>query len=221
MKICGEQVGYTKSPVKTALLFAEFEYDIPMINERAELRSVESSGGRRLKAAFISHSSTEGELAQEVCGYLERHGFPCWIAPRDVKLGEPYALGCLRGVAESASLVLLASEKAVASVQVLSEVEQAHKRAKPIYTVLIPPAQVKGEMDYYLSRLHWLPAGGRTAGELAAVLAKVLGQCQEWKNEAAPPSWRRTMRFVRPLSRGRWRQPQRVLCWCWERQHGL
>jgi hypothetical protein len=80
-------------------------------------------------------------------------------------------------------------------VQVLSEVAQAHKRAKPIYTVLIPPAKVKGEMDFYLSRLHWLPGGGRTPEELAAVLADALAKPLDWNETAAPPSLRRTMQY--------------------------
>ena len=152
-----------------------------------------------LNAAFLSHSSADGDLAQELCGELEKRGYSCWIAPRDLHLGEPWALGCLRGLVESESVVLLASEKALASIEVLTEVAQAHKRSKPIYTVLIPPAQVKGEMDYYLSRLHWLPRGGRTPEELAAVLARVLSRPTEWTGTAIPPSLQRT-RLYRPAA---------------------
>jgi hypothetical protein len=160
------------------------------------------SGSRKLKAAFLSHSSEDERLASELCASLEARGFPCWIAPRDIAPGQPYPVGILQGIAASQSLVLLASEGALGSVQVLSEVEQAHKRAKPIYTVLIPPAKVRGEMDFYLSRLHWMDRGGRSAEQLAAKLAAVLGRERDWDEVASPPTLRRTMHY-RPLAFGR------------------
>ena len=160
------------------------------------------SGSSKPKAAFLSHSSEDGKLASELCASLEARGFPCWIAPRDIAPGQPYPVGILQGVSDSQSLVLLASESGLGSVQVLSEVEQAHKRAKPIYTVLIPPAKVRGEMDFYLSRLHWMDRGGRSAEQLAAKLADVLGRERDWDEVASPPTLRRTMEY-RPVAFGR------------------
>lgn len=157
---------------------------------------------RELRAVFVSHSSADKAMAQSLCASLEAQGFTCWIAPRDIAPGQSYALGCLQGVAESHSFVLLASESALASVQVLSEVEQAHKRAKPIYTVLLPPAKVRGEMDFYLSRLHWMDGGGRSADDIAAKLAQVLGKSRDWDKVASPPTLRRTMRY-RPVAFGK------------------
>jgi TIR domain len=151
------------------------------------------------REAFLSHSSEDNELAQQLCTSLESRGVACWIAPRDLAPGHSYALGCLQGVAESRTFVLLASEKALASVQVLSEVEQAHKRAKPILTVLIPPAKVRGEMDFYLSRLHWMQSSGRTTEEIAATLAAVLARKRPWEEVASPPTIRRTMQY-RPVA---------------------
>jgi hypothetical protein len=164
------------------------------------LRRQADRGGT--KAIFLSHGSQDAKLAQSLCQILESRGLQCWIAPRDVALGASYASAILDGVLNCRCLVLLASESALGSVQVLSEVEQAHKRAKPIYTVLIPPAKVKGEMDFYLSRLHWLESGGGNADEIAKRLAAVLeGDCP-WIEVAAAPTLRRTMRF-RPEVFGR------------------
>jgi hypothetical protein len=151
------------------------------------------------ETTFLSHSSEDGEFARELCSSLEARGLRCWIAPRDVTHSQPYALECVRGISESEAFLLLASETAIASRQVLSEVEQAHKRDKPIYTVLIPPAKLCGEMDFYLSRLHWIESGGRTAEEMAAKLAPVLAKEREWDEVAAPPSLRRTMQY-RPVA---------------------
>lgn len=105
----------------------------------------------------------------------------------------------MEGIAESDSFVLLASEAAIASVQVISEVEQAHKRSKPIYTILIPPAKVRGEIDFYISRLHWMQAEGRSTDEMAAKLAAVLKSSRTWDEVASPPTLRRTMQY-RPIA---------------------
>jgi hypothetical protein len=163
--------------------------------------AADSDLGKR-RAVFLSHSSEDKKMAQEFCASLEARGFPCWIAPRDIPEGRSYAAGIIEGIKESQSLLLLASEKALASVQVLSEVEQAHKRALPIYTVLIPPAKVRGEMDFYLSRLHWMESGGRTAEQIAAKLAAVLSRDRGWEDVASPPTLGRTLRY-RPSAFGR------------------
>jgi hypothetical protein len=167
-----------------------------------DLGAAAESGDSKPKTTFLSHSSEDKKLASELCASLEARGFPCWMAPRDIAHGQPYPVGILQGVADSRSLVLLASESALGSVQVLSEVEQAHKRGKPIYTVLIPPAKVRGEMDFYLSRLHWMDHGGRSAEQLAAKLAAVLGRERDWDEVASPPTLRRTMQY-RPLAFGK------------------
>jgi TIR domain len=157
------------------------------------------SGVVKSKAAFLSHSSEDHKLAEELCASLEARGLACWIAPRDIATGQPWALGCLQGVAESSSLLLLASESALVSVQVLSEVEQAHKRAKPIYTVLIPPVKVRGEMDFYISRLHWLESNGRITEDIVAKVAQVLAGHGEWRAVAPRPTLRRMMQY-RPVA---------------------
>jgi len=173
-----------------------------MALDRGDPAGTAQSGSLKPKAAFLSHSSKDEKLASELCASLEARGFPCWIAPRDIGPGQSYAAGILQGLADSQALVLLASESALGSVQVLSEVEQAHKRVKPIYTVLIPPAKVRGEMDFYISRLHWMDRAGRSAEELAAKLAAVLGRERDWDEVASPPTLRRTMRY-RPVAFGR------------------
>lgn len=56
------------------------------------------------------------------------------------------------------------SASAVGSGQVLSEIEQAPKRRHPIYTILISKPTINRELDYYISRLHWIEQGGNSLG---------------------------------------------------------
>jgi hypothetical protein len=155
-----------------------------------------------LKSAFLSHSSTDALLAGQLCARLESQGVSCWLAPRDVVPGHAYADECVRGIEQSASFVLLASASAIASVQVLSEVEQAHKRGKPLYTILIGKPKVTRELDYYISRLHWIEYGGDSVDTLAGRLAKVLSGSQAWSTVASPPSLRRTVLYRRDAFAG-------------------
>lgn len=154
------------------------------------------------RAVFISHSSKDAELAKALCERLESQGAHCWIAPRDVELGRSYADECVRGIEESATFLLLGSESAISSVQVLSEVEQAHKRHKPIYTILIGKPQISKELDYYISRLHWIEYAGDSVDGLAERLGKVLSGHETWTEAASPPSLRRTVLYRRDAFMG-------------------
>lgn len=149
--------------------------------------------GRGATSVFLSHSSKEAALAEALCKELEARGYPCWIAPRNVTPGAPYGEEIVAGIIKGDAFVLLASSDALASVQVLSEVEQAHKRGKSIYTILVPPAQVRGEMDFYLSRLHWLKSDKPEAHLIADSLAAVFADKRNWEEIAASPSLSRTM----------------------------
>ena len=40
---------------------------------------------------FISYSSSDKQIADAVCHTLESYDIPCWMAPRDVNPGNPYA----------------------------------------------------------------------------------------------------------------------------------
>lgn len=63
-------------------------------------------------SAFISHDFADAEVAQRVCAELERSGFRCWIAPRDVRPGQEYPEEIVRGIELSKCLVLILSKQA-------------------------------------------------------------------------------------------------------------
>jgi hypothetical protein len=154
------------------------------------------------KITFLSHSSADAELARTLCSCLESEGIGCWIAPRDVMPSRPWADEIVRGIESTDSLVLLASAQAIASDQVLSEVEQAHKRRKAIYTVLISKPKIGRELDYYISRLHWIELGSDSPEHLAHTLAGVLSGRRNWEQVAPGPSLRRTVLYRRDAFQG-------------------
>jgi TIR domain len=153
------------------------------------------------KRVFISHSSSDVELARSLCAHLEARGIGCWIAPRDVTPSQPYAAEIVRGIESTDALILLASAQAVTSSNVLNEVEQAHKNNKVIYTVLINKPQIGRDLDYYISRLHWIELGV-SAEQLAETLAEVLRGRKRWDEVAPGPSLRRTVLYRRDAFQG-------------------
>src|SRR5436190_20637909 len=56
---------------------------------------------------FISHSSVDAAEAAAVCRALEGRGIPCWIAPRDIKLGSSWAQAIVEALGRVRVMVLL------------------------------------------------------------------------------------------------------------------
>jgi len=81
---------------------------------------------------FISYSSQDKSVADAVCATLESRKIRCWIAPRDVLAGQPYAESILDGINKSRVFVLVFSADSNLSQQVLREVERAVSKGIPI-----------------------------------------------------------------------------------------
>src|SRR5204863_10223238 len=83
-------------------------------------------------AVFVSYSSQDAAVAEEVCAALEVAGIGCWMAPRDVPPGVPNGEALAGAIAASRALLLVLSSAANASGQVRREVERAASRDIPI-----------------------------------------------------------------------------------------
>ena len=77
------------------------------------------------RTVFISHSSKDKAIGDEVCRFLEAHGVSCRIAPRDVTPGKNYGAAIVDAIDECAVFVLILSDDSNKSGQVVREVERA------------------------------------------------------------------------------------------------
>jgi TIR domain len=152
------------------------------------------------RSAFISHASGDAGLAQQLCAQLESQGIRCWIAPRDLKPGEPYSSEIVRGIEGTDALVLLATPAAVESGNVLNELEQAHRFHKTLLTVMVGRPQISRQLSYYIARLHWIEASGSSMEGLADRLAQALQGATAWESIASRPSLGRWLLY------GLWRR---------------
>src|ERR1700729_3083932 len=62
---------------------------------------------------FISYASRDAAVATSIVDTLEQQGLKCWLAPRDVKAGAPYADAIVRAINEASAVVLVLSASAV------------------------------------------------------------------------------------------------------------
>ncbi len=105
---------------------------------------------------FISFSHKDKALADAVLHYLESKKLKCWIASRDIAPAENWAAAISRAIPECKIFLLIFSEDANMSQQVLREVELAVKNNIPILTVKVDDIMPTEGLDYYLSTVHWL-----------------------------------------------------------------
>ncbi len=105
---------------------------------------------------FISHSSENAELAKELCGKLENNGFPCFLAPRDIRSGFEYAEEIINGLDSSDMMVLLLSEASNSSPHVLREVERAVSKKKTIIVYKLEDVQLSKSLEYFLMTHQWV-----------------------------------------------------------------
>lgn len=105
---------------------------------------------------FISHSSKDSIIANQLCEYLEGNGINCWIAPRNVMAGLPYARAILQGIDDSTLMILLFSDNSNKSRHVESEVDRAFNKEKVIIPFRISDVAMSDVLSYYLGANHYI-----------------------------------------------------------------
>ncbi|HEY0076672.1 MAG TPA: toll/interleukin-1 receptor domain-containing protein [Abditibacteriaceae bacterium] len=107
---------------------------------------------------FVSHSSKENAIANEICALLEANGISCWIAPRDIAPGQTWAGAIFRAINASRVLVLVFSESSNHSHQVLREVRIAVEKELPILAFRLENVPLSDDLNYFIGTNHWIIA---------------------------------------------------------------
>src|SRR5437870_1949252 len=107
---------------------------------------------------FLSYSSKDANVANGMCAALEAKRIRCWMAPRDVLPGKPWAGAILDAISDARVMVLVYSSHANASPQVIREVGRAVTRSVIILPFRIEAAAMSKEMEFYIGAAHWLDA---------------------------------------------------------------
>ena len=105
---------------------------------------------------FVSHVSEDLAAAMQIVEELERRGVRCWIAPRDVRPGEPFDDQIANAIEDSRAMLLIFSERCNASEYIRREVTVAGESHKVVIPFRIENAEPKRGLRVRLSDLHWL-----------------------------------------------------------------
>ncbi|MGB6538939.1 MAG: TIR domain-containing protein [Xanthobacteraceae bacterium] len=136
---------------------------------------------------FISYSSHDKPVAAAACSALEAAEIRCWIAPRDVSLGDNYGAAIVEAIESAKIFVLIFSGNANTSPQISREVERAVSKGLTIIPVRIEDVAPSRNLEYFISSPHWLdafpPPRDKYFAKLVEAVRTLLGQRTE-----TPPS---------------------------------
>ncbi|MGN0318215.1 MAG: TIR domain-containing protein [Lachnospira sp.] len=107
---------------------------------------------------FLSHSSKDADMAAAICEALEKQGYSCFIAPRDIRSGYEYAEEIINGIDSSTVMLLLLSRESNESPHVLREVERAVSKKIPIIVYKLEDVRLTKSMEYFLMTHQWINA---------------------------------------------------------------
>jgi predicted ATPase len=127
---------------------------------------------------FICHASQDKTVADAACAALERADIACWIAPRDPLPGIPYGRQIIDAIENARVVLLIFSDHANSSEHVSRELEVAANAKKTIVPFRIEAVMPSGDLQYYITRVHWLdalaPPMETRLSELVAVVQQLL-----------------------------------------------
>lgn len=108
--------------------------------------------------AFISYSSPDKNIADNLCAKLEKEGVKVWYAPRNVR-GD-YATAIAEAISQSTHFIVILSKNSMGSQHVLNEIDLAFQSLPKIKfkPLRIDDTGFAPAFNYYLSRQHWMDA---------------------------------------------------------------
>lgn len=144
---------------------------------------------------FISYCKEDKAVADAVCAGIENAGYPCWIAPRNVRPGENWGRSIIKSIAASRVMVVVFSSHTNESPHVMNEIERAVSHRMTIIPFRIENVQPSEDLELFISSRHWLdafsPPYDAKIAELVAAVQIVLGTPVAPKKEnvhaPAPP----------------------------------
>ena len=131
---------------------------------------------------FISYSTKDVAVANQVVSFLESRGYPCWIAPRNISSGGDYTDMINDAIRDCRALVLVMSSHSVQSQWVKKELATAVSFNRTIIPFRISSVQLTGGLQFLLNNVQWIDA---TIGPAATHFPKIIKGIER---EVAPAS---------------------------------
>jgi hypothetical protein len=143
------------------------------------------------KPVFISYSSRDRAIAEQIARVIESEGIGCWIAPRDIPAGAQWGTEIMDGIEGCRVAVLLLSENANSSPFVKSEIQQAFSEEKVVIPFRIQNVEPDRALKLFVAGSQWIDAWTPPMGErikfLVAAIRSVLAIPQPPPPVGVPP----------------------------------
>ncbi len=107
---------------------------------------------------FISYSSLDAVIANQICEQLESRSVKCWIAPRDIQPGSNWAGSIMKAIKSSKVLLLLLTKDSNDSEQVMREVERGVNLRLRIICLRLENISLSDHLEYFISAVQGIAA---------------------------------------------------------------
>jgi succinate dehydrogenase hydrophobic membrane anchor protein/succinate dehydrogenase cytochrome b556 subunit len=105
---------------------------------------------------FISHASKDQKIAESICDALEKDGFGCWLASRDVGPGENFQESIVRAIRSAKVLVLIFTSNANTSAEIKKELVLASQNNLTVIPVRMEDVQPNDALAYEFATRQWI-----------------------------------------------------------------
>ena len=149
-----------RNPEKAYQFVTILENSYSMQREHLKTNAPKVTMNERL--AFISYSSADKNIADNLCSKLESAGVRVWYAPRDIHYND-YASSIVKAITRCTHFIVIISKNSLESNHVLNEIDLAFQEMTSGKKTRFCPLKIDEEtmgpaFRYYLSRQHWMDA---------------------------------------------------------------
>ena len=107
---------------------------------------------------FISYSSLDKAIADEVRAVLEKNGFRVWMAPEDILAGSDYGEAIPEAIQGCQAFLFLLTKNSQESKWCPKELDLAIGYGKPVVPFHLDRSAVKSSFNFRLSNIQWIEA---------------------------------------------------------------
>lgn len=105
---------------------------------------------------FISYSSKNEAIAEQLCAVIEQSELVCWMAPRNLRPGSKFAREIVEAIQNCSVMLLIFSDASNQSEHVENEITIAFNEGKTIIPFKITDTEMSLDLKYYLNKKHWI-----------------------------------------------------------------
>lgn len=123
---------------------------------------------------FVSYAHDDAVAVGPVVAAVERAGRPVWIDKSDISAGAGWAGEIVRAIRNAEGVMVLCTPAAFRSDHVKREVYLADRYRKPLLPVMLAPAPLPEDFEYFFAGLQWLELHRLAETERAAAIKQAL-----------------------------------------------